>query len=72
MEDILGWIVDNKKWLFSGAGVVFFSWIVRMIFKGKQTTLSQKIRSGNNSTNIQAGRDIKIKSESKRNDAEEK
>jgi hypothetical protein len=55
------WVVDNKEWLFSGVGIVVVLWIGRAIFKVRQAKSSQKIRSGNNSINMQAGRDIKIK-----------
>ncbi|MDT3705210.1 MAG: hypothetical protein ROZ09_00175 [Thiobacillus sp.] len=69
MDELLKWATDNKiwEWLFSGAGLVLFTWIVRVIRKKRQAASSQEIRSGSNSTNIQAGRDIKIKSKTKLN-----
>ena len=73
MDEFIKWVVENKEWLFSGAGWgllgVIVSWIGYVVFKRRP---SQKIRSGKNSVNIQAGRDIQMKSESKRNNVDEK
>jgi hypothetical protein len=70
--DAVKWINDNKEWIFSGAGVVFITAIYYVIFKRKKSGSSQKIRTGDNSINIQAGRDIEIRRESKNNNVEEK
>ena len=56
----MAWLVDNKEWLFSGGGVVLVAWIIRIIFKKRQATSIQTIRSGHDSTNVQAGRDINV------------
>jgi len=70
LEDIIKWLLNNKEWLFSGAGLFVLIWIGRAIYYRKKTNSSQGIRSGSNSTNIQAGGDIKIGSDSKYNDLE--
>ena len=73
METLLDWIFANKEWLFSGAGFGIAIIILRLIFKGMtKPSTSQKIRSGNNSINIQANRDVQINSGSKSDDAEKK
>lgn len=72
MDEVITWVIDNKEWLFSGVGAVVIAWIGRVIYKRKQTAASQKIRSGRNSTNIQAGRDIKLNSKMKRDVGEKK
>jgi len=65
------WILDNWKWLFSGAGLVLLAWIGRLFFRRKSGDPSQKIRSGKDSLNVQVGQDMHIGSEVTRNDAEE-
>jgi len=71
LEEFVSWIIDNKDWLFSGAGVVVVLWALRLIFKKTFKSSSQIIRSGNNSTNIQAGRDVKIRTTRKKSDVED-
>jgi len=54
MIDVL---IKNKEWVFSGIGVAAISWL---FFRGTNKSvkkMSQK--SGNNSTNIQVGGDMK-------------
>jgi LPXTG-motif cell wall-anchored protein len=65
------WIVDNKEWLFSGAGLVLLASLGRVVYRRKKACPSQKIRSGSNSTNVQVGHDMHIKSKTARNDAKE-
>lgn len=72
MEDFTNWIADNKGWLFSGLGIIIPTLIWRVFFKGSQGSSSQKIRSGNNSINVQAGQDVKINNLSKSDDVEQK
>ncbi len=69
LDEFIQWLGANKEWIFSGVGVVFVAWIWRVIFKGKRAS-SQEIRSGDKSSNIQAGRDIRIETKSKRADVE--
>jgi hypothetical protein len=54
------WVLKNKEWLFSGIGLVVFSWVVGVIFKKTKASSTQTIRAGNNSTNVQASRDVSI------------
>ncbi|HPQ40196.1 MAG TPA: hypothetical protein PLV45_07455 [bacterium] len=70
MEDFVAWVIDNMKWLFSGVGVVVFVWVGRLIFKKLYPSFTQTIRSGDSSTNVQAGRDVNIASKKKGNDVE--
>ncbi|MEW8051278.1 MAG: hypothetical protein AB2809_12965 [Candidatus Thiodiazotropha sp.] len=65
MDEFIKWLGANKEWIFSGVGVVLVAWIGRVIFQGRRAS-SQKIRSGDKSSNIQAGRDIRIETKSKR------
>ncbi|MEX0597042.1 MAG: LPXTG cell wall anchor domain-containing protein [Candidatus Paceibacterota bacterium] len=48
------WIIENKEWLFSGAGVAIIAFLISFFRKKKrnQSTI-QKIKSGANSTNTQ-------------------
>ena len=65
------WLGANKEWIFSGIGVVIVVWIGRMMIQGRKAVSSQEIRSGSDSRNIQAGRDIRIKSNSPKSNVEE-
>lgn len=69
MEKILAWVIDNKEWLFSGVGIVIFGGLMRLILKKTFSSSSQSIRSGVNSINLQAGRNLNIGSKNKRNDS---
>lgn len=53
------WIIDNKEWIFSGAGVFILSLIIGLIIKRKSSS-NQVQKSGAKSTNYQAGGDINI------------
>ncbi|SFD73996.1 hypothetical protein SAMN04489722_1241 [Algibacter lectus] len=55
MEQILNFFSTNYEWIFSGIGVFIISFF--LIKKSK----AQKQKVGDNSTGIQAGRDVKIK-----------
>ena len=70
MEDFVAWVIDNKNWLFSGVGLVVIAWLGRLIFKRIYASSTQTIRSGDSSTNVQAGRDFNIVRKKKRNDEE--
>lgn len=53
------WIIDNKEWLFSGAGVFILSLVITYYMKsGSCTKQSQK--SGKNSRNYQSSGDMNI------------
>ena len=70
MEDFVAWVIDNKEWLFSGVGLVFVAWVGRLIFKKTYASSRQAIRSGDGSTNVQAGRDVNIATRKMGNDVE--
>jgi LPXTG-motif cell wall-anchored protein len=47
-------IIENKEWLFSGAGVAIIAFLISFFRKKKRNqSTSQKIKSGDNSTNTQ-------------------
>jgi len=63
MASFLSWFSDNYRWLFDGAGVVvglsIVGWAGKSIWSLRSAPGRQMIqRSGHNSINIQAGRDI--------------
>jgi len=58
LDNFLVWVVDKKEWLFSGVGVGIFAWVGRLIFNKASVSSKQTIRSGDSSTNVQAGRDV--------------
>jgi hypothetical protein len=55
------WLIDNKEWVFSGIGVFVLSLFLQFLFNKKESkSIKQKIKSGKNSINIQAGGDVKF------------
>jgi hypothetical protein len=70
LKEFVAWVVDNKQWLFSGAGFVVIAWVGRLIFKKTYPSSTQTISSGDSSTNVQAGRDVNIATKKKGNDVE--
>jgi hypothetical protein len=52
------WIIQNKEWLFSGAAIAIPLTIISWLFSRKGDTQVQK--GGDNSTNIQVGRNLNI------------
>lgn len=59
VSDALAWVLENKEWIFSGIGVAAIGWLF-LLFKRRQNGLSQRQRSGDNSTNLHSGRDINL------------
>jgi len=55
---MIQWIVTNKEWIFSGIGIAAIAAGLKFFSKDKGA-INQKI--GNNSTGIQAGRDVNLK-----------
>lgn len=55
------WILQNKEWLFSGAGIFIITLIFTFLQKRKKAEKKMKMKqkSGNNSTNMQIGGDYK-------------
>lgn len=64
-------MLENKEWLFSGLGIFILGLLGRYYFKTRQLTTSQTLKSGKNSNNFQAGRNINIQKNPKVIDAEE-
>ncbi len=61
------WILSNMEWLLSGIGIAIPLAIIGWIFQKKiHARHIQNQRSGNNSINTQAGRDIKTNQKSKK------
>lgn len=52
------WIVQNKEWLFSGVAIAIPLAIIGWLFFSQGNNQIQK--SGDNSTNIQVGGNLKI------------
>lgn len=36
MHEKLEWILNNKEWLFSGAGFVILTWLIKILFWSKK------------------------------------
>ncbi len=64
---MLDWLIQNKEWVFGGAGVAVIAAVVGLL-KRRSNGPSQNQRSGSNSTNIQAGRDISLNKEPSKSD----
>jgi hypothetical protein len=65
----LKWIIENVKWIFSGIGVAILSILVGLFYKNKANkSITQSIKSGNNSTNIQGGRNVTMTNEGENNE----
>jgi hypothetical protein len=60
LDDFIAWVVNERKWLFSGVGVVVLSFVANLIIKKIRSSTSQTIRTGNHSTNIQAGQNARV------------
>lgn len=54
----MGWINNNKEWLFSGIAIALPLAVIGWFLSSKRSKQIQ--RSGNNSTNIQVTGDIRI------------
>lgn len=52
------WIIQNKEWLFSGIAIAIPLAIIGWLFSSRGNKQVQK--GGDNSTNIQAGGNLKI------------
>ncbi|MBK7475448.1 MAG: hypothetical protein IPN74_05625 [Haliscomenobacter sp.] len=69
MEGFINWISTNKEWLFSGLGGLILLPIVRYIWKRNRASQSEPSVSNTatGNRNYQAGRDINIQKEEKKN-----
>ena len=65
METFSDLLIQNKEWLFSGGGIALLAWIGRILFTKRNASSEQTISSGDNSKNIQAGRDVNIRTTKK-------
>lgn len=54
MQSAIEWIMNNKEWIFSGIGVFVLGFFI-VKNRGGQTQ-----KSGDNSVNIQAGKNVDI------------
>ena len=60
MQELLAVIYSNKEWIFSGVGVALVSALF-VWFRRRGTPRANQVQSsGNNSVNVQAGRDLNI------------
>ena len=55
---MIDYIINNKEWIFSGIGVFFLTLFIGFLFRRRKVEVSQNIKAGNNSTNIQVGGDM--------------
>jgi len=61
VSEKMEWFLENREWIFSGIGVFILSLLLGILIKNKYTNkIVQKQKSGKDSTNIQAARDINI------------
>ncbi|HBT1520679.1 hypothetical protein [Klebsiella variicola] len=56
---MIDWFIENKEWAFSGFAIALPLFIVGLFFSKGKKAFSQK--SGDNSFNLQANGDIKLK-----------
>jgi hypothetical protein len=63
----MNWLKENHRWVFDGIGVAIgmivlsvVGWTIRRFFFTEPAGHIQRQRSGAQSTNMQAGRDIKL------------
>lgn len=57
---MIEWLIENKDWVFSGAGVAIIAWILNVLCEKSHRRVTQKQQSGNDSVNIQAGGNVSI------------
>ena len=55
LNSFLTWLIKNKEWMFSGAGIFIIS-----LFIARKKQSSQRQKSGSDSKNYMAGRDMRI------------
>lgn len=56
---MIDWVIENKEWAFSGFAIAVPLFMLGLLFSKGKKRLSQK--SGDNSINLQANGDIKLK-----------
>lgn len=69
MENFFNWISENKAWLFEGLGVVIILGVIRYFWKKNGIAQSNPPVSmtAKGDGNIQAGRDVNIHKDEKKN-----
>jgi LPXTG-motif cell wall-anchored protein len=60
LEAITEWISNNYTWVFSGVGILVLGGIIALFKRKRSGGTTQKQRSGNNSTNVQAGGNVEF------------
>lgn len=61
--------MDWVEWVFSGVGVTAITLVIGIIFKKKKNeNAKQSIKSGDKSTNIQGGNNVKVTIGGKQNE----
>ncbi len=61
---MIEWLLENKEWVFSGIGVALGAAIIGFLYRSRQDSSDStqtQVSQGNNSPNIQSGRDTHIK-----------
>jgi hypothetical protein len=59
MNDLWDKIVANRQWIFDGCGVAVFVAVIGYVFK-RRNKAKQQQKSGSGSINLQAGNDIHV------------
>ena len=49
MEQIINWIIENKKWLFSGLGITIIAFVVKKLFTQNNRSEDKQTQSQSNS-----------------------
>lgn len=57
---MINWIIENKEWALSGFAIAVPLFFLGLFFGKRKKSMNQK--SGDNSINIQANGDIKLRS----------
>ncbi|MGR6503505.1 MULTISPECIES: hypothetical protein [unclassified Shewanella] len=60
MNDIWKLLVDHYQWVFSGAGIAVLGGMIAFFKKKKSSGITQTQKSGANSLNIQAGKNVEF------------
>ena len=64
MDNVFRWVSDNvvvlAEVLFGGAGVAVIGFLIKRFLQRQSNDPTQRQTSGDNSTNLQSGRDINI------------
>jgi hypothetical protein len=60
LETIIEWMNNNHTWVFSGVGIFIIGGVIAFFKRRGAIGISQKQRSGSNSTNIQAGGNVEF------------